>query len=215
MNAYGAPAIRGRHLLVFVAVSVLVGLAGGYLIRPVLAGGSLMTILALFFAVGLLGVAVAVAPLGLAALPALGFRRVGWHPIVFGTLGTAALSVAVSQLGIEPQGMKQAMKFGREPAQLFASFLVLAVLAPLVEELVFRGLLYGWLESRWNSWVAFALSSLAFAAAHYEPAHILLVLPLGLLFGWLRRRSDSLVPSLVAHAANNGLAVVAAAFFAS
>ena len=39
----------------------------------------------------------------------------------------------------------------------------------------------------------------------------LLVLPLGLWFGWLRRRTDSLWPSLVAHIANNSLAVAAAA----
>ena len=50
-----------------------------------------------------------------------------------------------------------------------------------------------------------------FAAAHIEPAHALLVLPLGLWFGWLRQRTDSLWPSLVAHIVNNGLAVVAAA----
>ena len=36
-------------------------------------------------------------------------------------------------------------------------------------------------------------------------------MPLGLWFGWLRQRTDSLWPSLVAHMANNGLAVVAAA----
>ncbi len=56
------------------------------------------------------------------------------------------------------------------------------------------------------------VSSLAFAAAHTEPAHIILVFPLGLLFGWLRKRTDSLLPSLVAHIANNALALVAAAY---
>jgi len=56
------------------------------------------------------------------------------------------------------------------------------------------------------------VSSIAFAAAHTEPAHIVLVFPLGLLFGWLRKRTDSLLPSLVAHIANNGLALVAAVY---
>ena len=58
---------------------------------------------------------VAVAPLGRAALPALGFRPVGWRPLVLGTVAHLALSVAVSQLGIEPQGVKQAMEVAREP----------------------------------------------------------------------------------------------------
>ena len=89
---------------------------------------------------------------------------------------------------------------------------MLAGLAPLVEELVFRGLLYGWLEGRWGSGIAFIGSSLAFAAAHVELAHVILVLPLGLVFGLLRWRTGSLWPSLVAHMANNGLAVAAAAY---
>jgi membrane protease YdiL (CAAX protease family) len=80
---------------------------------------------------------------------------------------------------------------------------------------VFRGLLYGWIESRWGSIVALVVSSLAFAGAHYEPAHIILVLPLGFLFGWLRRRTNSLVPSLVSHIVNNGFAVLSAAFLGS
>src|SRR5258707_562170 len=94
----------------------------------------------------------------------------------------------------------------------FAALCVRPVSAPLVEELIFRGLLYGWLAGRWGTIVAWIVSSLAFAAAHFEPAHIVLVLPLGLWFGWLRRRTDSLWPSLVSHMINNGIAIAAAAY---
>ena len=125
---------------------------------------------------------------------------------MFGPLATLALSVAVSQLGIEPQGMKQVIEF--VPKQIVLSLLLLAVLAPIVEELVFRGLIYGWIAGRWNPMAGFIVSSLAFAAAHFEPAHIVLVLPLGLLFGWLRMRTDSLLPSLVSHILNNGFALL-------
>ena len=64
----------------------------------------------------------------------------------------------------------------------------------------------------WGATVAWAVSSLLFAAAHAEPAHVVLVLPLGLWFGFLRWRSGSLWPSLVAHIVNNGMAVVAGVF---
>ena len=70
---------------------------------------------------------------------------------MFGALGMLALSVAVSQIGIEPKGMKQVMEVVRGPRQLVLSLLLLAVLAPLVEELIFRGLLYGWVAGRWGS----------------------------------------------------------------
>jgi membrane protease YdiL (CAAX protease family) len=200
--------ISGREIILFLAALPLFGVPAVWL----LSDRSLMGLLGLFFGVGLLAVVAAVAPLGSAALPALGFRAVGWRPVLWGTLGTAAVSVAVSQIGLEPQGVKQAMRIAQDPKALLIGLALLAGLAPLVEELVFRGLLYGWLEGRWGSGIAFIGSSLAFAAAHVELAHVILVLPLGLVFGWLRWRSGSLWPSLVAHMANNGLAVVAAAY---
>jgi membrane protease YdiL (CAAX protease family) len=117
----------------------------------------------------------------------------------------------VSRFG-EPEGVKQAMDVARTPELFVASLAVMALLAPLVEEAVFRGLLYGWLAGRWGTTVAWLASSVVFAAAHVEPAHVLLVLPLGLLFGWMRRRTDSLLPSLVSHSLNNGFALLAAVY---
>ncbi len=206
------PAIRGRHLLIFLGLCPTALVLAVFLMREYAAQMGLLGALTIFFIVGLSGVAAAVAPLGWTALPALGLRGVGWRPIVFGAIGTLAISIGVSQLGIEPEGVKQALKVSRDPAQFLASLAVMAALAPLAEELMFRGLLYGWLEGRWNSGVAWIVSSLAFAAAHFELAHIVLVFPLGLLFGWLRRRTDSLVPSICAHVANNAFAVIAAAY---
>jgi membrane protease YdiL (CAAX protease family) len=201
-----SPTIRGWTLVIFAAVLLVLVFPAIWLVRNF----GMLPALAAFFAAALLAVLIAVAPMGGHALPALGLRAVGWQPIVLGTVVTTALSVAVSQLGVEPQGIKQAMDIAREPSLFMASLVALAVLAPLVEELIFRGLLYGWLASRWGTIVAWIVSSLAFAAAHVELAHVLLVLPLGLWFGWLRRRTDSLWPSLVAHMFNNGLAVAAA-----
>lgn len=200
--------IGGREILLFLVALPLFGTPAIWLLPD----RSLVALVGLFFGVGLLAVAAAVVPLGSAAFPALGFRSVGWRPVLWGTLGTVAVSVAVSQVGLEPQGVKQAMKIAHGPAALFIGLALLAVLAPLVEELIFRGLLYGWLAARWGAGVAVIGSSVAFAAAHVELVHAVLVLPLGLVFGWLRWRSGSLWPSLVAHMANNGLAVLAAAY---
>jgi membrane protease YdiL (CAAX protease family) len=198
-------------ILIFLAAVPLLLVPAVWLVRD----HGTLALITTFFAVGLIAVALAMAPMGRAALPALGFRAVGWRPLVLGTLGTVAVSVAVSQIGLEPQGVKEAMAIAREPALFVASLVALAGLAPLVEELVFRGLLYGWLAGRWGSVVAWIVSSLAFAGAHVELAHVILVLPLGLWFGWLRWRTGSLWPSLVAHMVNNSLAVIAAALLDS
>jgi membrane protease YdiL (CAAX protease family) len=194
------------------AIFLLALPAIGFAVVAILPVNGMLAILGAFFLIGLLAVIVAVAPLGRAAFPALGLRPAPWRYAVFGALGTLALSVAVSQIGIEPQGMKEVVGFVREPNQLVRSLLLLAVLAPLVEELVFRGLLYGWVAGRWGGTAGLIVSSLLFAAAHVEPAHVVLVLPLGLLFGWLRRRTDSLLPSLFSHIANNGFALLAAVY---
>ena len=205
--------ISGWTLLLFVAVLAVLCAGTAWYLRDHPRG--LIGILGLFYIVGLVSVALAVAPLGRSAAPALGIRGANWRYAVFGALGTLALSVVVSQIGPEPEGMKQVMELAQDPRKLLPSFVAFALLAPLVEELVFRGLLYGWIESRWGSIVALVVSSLAFAAAHYEPAHIILVLPLGFLFGWLRRRTNSLLPSLASHIVNNGFAVLSAAFLGS
>lgn len=200
--------IPGWSLIVFgLALPVI-----GYAVVRLLPNREMMTVLGAFFLIGLLAVVVAVAPLGKAAFPALGLRPANWKYPVLGALGTLFLSVAVSQIGIEPQGMKQVIEVVREPHELILSLLLLSVLAPIVEELVFRGLLYGWIAGRWGGTAGLVVSSLAFAAAHWEPAHIVLVLPLGFLFGWLRRRTDSLMPSLFSHIANNGFALLAAVY---
>ena len=200
--------IPGWSLIVFgLALPVI-----GFAVVRLLPNREMLTVLGAFFLIGLLAVIVAVAPLGKAAFPALGLRPANWKYPVFGALGTLFLSVAVSQIGIEPQGMKQVIDVVREPHELILSLLLLSVLAPVVEELVFRGLLYGWIAGRWGGTPALIVSSLAFAAAHWEPAHIILVLPLGFLFGWLRRRTDSLLPSLFSHIVNNGFALLAAVY---
>jgi membrane protease YdiL (CAAX protease family) len=202
--------IRGWSIVIFLAVLPLLLVPAVWL----LSDREMLAMLAVFFTSSLIALGVAVAPLGWRALPALGFRRAGFWPVVLGAVGALVVSVAVSQLG-EAEGVKQAMDVARTPELFVASLAVMALLAPLVEEAVFRGLLYGWLAGRWGTTAAWLVSSVVFAAAHVEPAHILLVLPLGLWFGWLRQRTDSLWPSLIAHVVNNGLAVVAAALSTS
>ena len=125
-------------ILFFVALAAI-----GFLVLRFVPPHDMLPILGAFFAIGFLAVVVAVAPLGRAAIPALGLRGAHWKYVVFGALGTMALSVAVSQVGLQPEGMKQVLDIVRDLHQLALSLLLLAVLAPLVEEMVFRGLLYG------------------------------------------------------------------------
>ena len=210
----GFSRIRLVHLLLFVAAFVAIAASAAFVLQGEVGRSDVMTLLALAFSAAAAAVLVSVLPLGREAMPALGLVPTGWRPIVFGSLATLALSVAVSLVGPQPESLKEVVDVMRGPRMLTASIVVLGLLAPLAEELIFRGLLFGWLEGRWNAGVAWIVSSLAFAAALIDVAHIVLVLPLGLLFGWLRWRTGSLMPSLAAHAINNSAAVLAARFLA-
>jgi membrane protease YdiL (CAAX protease family) len=212
LESQGFPRIRLLHLLLFGVAFVALAASGAFFLRGDVGRPDVMTLLALAFCAATAAVLVSVLPLGRQAMAALGFVPTGWRPIVFGSLATLALSVAVSMIGPQPESLKEVVDIMRGPAMLGASIVVLGLLAPLAEELIFRGLLFGWLEGRWNGRLALVVSSLAFAAAHIDRTHIVLVLPLGLLFGWLRWRTGSLLPSLAAHAINNSAAVLAARF---
>jgi uncharacterized protein len=79
-----------------------------------------------------------------------------------------------------------------------------SVWAPVVEELTFRGLLYGTLRTRLGPWPSALVSAVLFTLPHgYATAGSLSVLMSGLLWAWAYERTRSLLPGLLAHSANN------------
>ena len=88
-------------------------------------------------------------------------------------------------------------------------YVSVGLLAPLAEELVFRGAILRALL-RWCSkpWVGIVLSALLFAVAHMNPAQLPHAFLIGLLLGWMYYRTDSIVPCVVYHWVNNTVAYV-------
>ena len=84
---------------------------------------------------------------------------------------------------------------------------VLAVGAPLVEELFFRGLVLRALAGRLPVPAAVVVSGLAFALAHFEAAQFAGLALFGVILGVLAWRSGRLGPGIAAHAAFNAVAV--------
>jgi membrane protease YdiL (CAAX protease family) len=83
--------------------------------------------------------------------------------------------------------------------------LVASVLAPIAEEVAFRGYLLSALRTRLPPGPAIAASAVLFAAMHLDPVRFPAVLFLGLFLGWLAWRSGSIWPAVAAHAVNNAL----------
>jgi uncharacterized protein len=85
----------------------------------------------------------------------------------------------------------------------------IVVLAPIAEELFFRGFVFAGLRSKWSFWPAALTSGLIFGAVH-APTGVTAVIPLaalGFALCFLYDRTGSIWPCMIAHAINNGLAL--------
>lgn len=181
---------------------------------------AMLALLAMFFGIGLPAVGLAVVRHGRHAPRLLGLHRSGGHWLWIAPLAVLVLSFAVDEgvlrlvrswagREILPSVNAVIAEIATTPMRAMLAVLALGVLAPTVEELIFRGLVYGYVEGRFGAIAAVIVSSLLFAAAHVEWIHVALVLPIGLLLGWVRMRAGSLWPPMLAHIANNSVAIVA------
>ena len=93
-------------------------------------------------------------------------------------------------------------------------YFVVGLMAPLAEELVFRGAILRSLL-KWNSrpWVAIVISAVLFSAAHMNPAQMPHTFLIGLLLGWMYWRTNSIVPGVAFHWVNNTVAYVLYNFY--
>lgn len=85
------------------------------------------------------------------------------------------------------------------------ALIVSVIVAPVVEEIVFRGALYRAFERLSAGWVAVIVSSILFALAHVNPVHMAYALILGLLLGLLRMKTKSIVPCIALHFIYNAM----------
>ncbi len=81
------------------------------------------------------------------------------------------------------------------------------IVAPLVEETLFRGFIFNGLRTRHHWAVAATISAALFAAAHMELTFFIPAFVLGFLFAFLYERSDSVWPGMILHFCVNGLAM--------
>jgi uncharacterized protein len=87
---------------------------------------------------------------------------------------------------------------------LATSLVEYVIIAPIFEELAFRGLLFAMLRRRFTFLPAALLSAAIFALAHgYSLLGFISVMWSGFLWAWIYDRTGSLIPGMVAHAVNN------------
>ena len=83
----------------------------------------------------------------------------------------------------------------------------ITIMAPLVEELLFRGAIQGYmLRKGMKPLHAILIASAIFGIIHMNPIQIPFAFAIGMIFGWLYYRTGSVVPGIIGHFINNSIA---------
>ncbi len=123
-------------------------------------------------------------------------------------LGAWYLGLRLVEL-VKPPGHMEPVEHVLDRTGLLPSLVIVGVLPAFTEELVFRGVLARGLASRLPVAAAVVISALLFCAFHMIPRQMVGVLPLALALGDLAIRADSIVPTMLAHLANNTIVLLA------
>lgn len=86
---------------------------------------------------------------------------------------------------------------------LLTAFLATCLLAPVSEEILFRGQFIGRGKAVFPTWLLLFLSTLLFAAAHGIGENLLITIPAGVLLGWLYIKEDRLTGVMAVHCTAN------------
>jgi uncharacterized protein len=111
---------------------------------------------------------------------------------------------AGKEQGLTPSGWESS-----HAGAFAANFVVVAVVAPIVEELTYRGLGFSLLE-RFGQWPAIVVTAVLFGASHGLIEGLPVLTAFGIGIGWLRSRTGSVYPGMLVHGAFNALALVLA-----
>jgi membrane protease YdiL (CAAX protease family) len=113
-----------------------------------------------------------------------------------------------AQANVWWESLDEKLMFGSASSAILTS-LDAVVGAPVVEEIIFRGLLFGTLVGRWGFWPAALGSSLVFASLHgYELEGSISVLTTGTFLCWLYARTGRLWAPMLAHGLLNAIVVL-------
>lgn len=142
----------------------------------------------------------------------LGLKRASdtWYLVAFGlymiqiiaVIGIFAL-VNILLPSINTDEQQTVFEFGRSGWGYWLAAVSVVVVAPVIEEILFRGVIFAGLARRWPVWIAAAISSIVFALLHGQVNVGIYTFILGCLLSWLYVRSGSIYPGMLVHFLNN------------
>ncbi|WP_462280693.1 lysostaphin resistance A-like protein [Salinivirga cyanobacteriivorans] len=126
--------------------------------------------------------------------------------MVFMIITTIAIQtgiiVPIVSLVPMPEFMQEIFREFAQQDGLF-SFISIVIAAPVIEELIFRGIILDGLLKRYSPVKSIILSSVLFGIVHLNPWQFIGALIVGVFSGWVYYKTRKLTFSILIHAANN------------
>jgi membrane protease YdiL (CAAX protease family) len=147
------------------------------------------------------------AQFGLRPTPA--WRAIGWMALAFASYLLLSFAWGALIDVNEPDNLPESLGVDESTVALVAVCVLVTVVAPIAEELLFRGYMFGALRNWRGPWVAALITGALFGAIHAGSTDAEFLLPLAILgvaLALLRWRTASLLPCIALHAFNNGIA---------
>ncbi|MCR6097773.1 CPBP family intramembrane metalloprotease [Salipaludibacillus agaradhaerens] len=91
--------------------------------------------------------------------------------------------------------------------------IVVAVFVPIMEELVFRKVIFGSLYPRFGFWISALASGLIFAVVHMEFEHLLVYASMGVVFAYLYWKTKRIIVPILAHVGVNSFVMIVQVIF--
>ena len=151
----------------------------------------------------------------------LGFRKfskiralkyVAAYPVIILTL-VILLAVIAGALGVTPPNgtTTPAAKTLNLMGGIGPAFFVAVLVAPLVEETIFRGILFPHFKRRYGVLAGVMISTILFAVIHINPVQVIATFFVGLYICFMYQRLDSIYPGMILHALSNAAVLYIAA----
>jgi membrane protease YdiL (CAAX protease family) len=134
--------------------------------------------------------------------------------LVFLPIGTLLQNLSIDFLTwythTEPDTQAAVQQFTKSPDWFSRGYLIFfaVMLAPVAEEILFRGIIFGVLRQARLRQFAYWGSALVFAVSHDTKAVFVPLLVFGFILAWLYERTDSLLTSITAHSLFNAINIV-------
>ena len=123
----------------------------------------------------------------------------------------ASIEINLFGINVESENTRRIIEMVKVTPLLI---IVTSIIGPILEEIIFRKIIFGSIYQRFNFWIAAIISSLIFAVVHLDFTHLLIYTAMGFTFSFLYIKTKRIIVPIFAHVAMNTFVVITQTVFA-